>query len=130
MIAHVKARSGPKPALYELDGQTFTLRGWCAQRGLLVATVKGRLRKGLSLREALAAPLQDMPHPSARLYEMDGESLPLRAWCDRFHIAYATVYKRLRAGWTLRADLAATCVRKGGWHSPKTPEHVKRGEPA
>ncbi len=80
--------------LMTLGNRTQTIMQWCKELGLNYATVKSRLRGGLSDSEALG--IGYSPEESLTI---KGESKTFREWSAISGIAPGTIRRRSRAGW-------------------------------
>jgi len=65
MTELAKAHPTQRRRFFELDGQVLCLRDWARRGGMSEMTLKTRLAKGMSLREALAMPLNPNYQASA-----------------------------------------------------------------
>jgi hypothetical protein len=108
---------------YTIDGVTKTLPAWAAERGVNVPTVRGRMRLGESIEQALDPNIRK-PEPykykqrppkaekvltrPRKYYTVNGETLTLNGWSDRFGIPYSTLRYRLRTGFTIEEALNLT----------------------
>lgn len=59
---------------------------------------------------------------SARLHELDGESLTIREWAERFGLPRGLVAVRVSKGWDLRVALTRQPVAHGG---PRRTVHAR-----
>ena len=80
-----------------LDGETRTLRRWCALKNLKYRSVWSRMRTyGWPAERALSTPARSFRDPLT----LDGETLTIKQWCRRndflFH-GLETVARRLAA---------------------------------
>lgn len=53
VVAADQSRNTRRNRYFEIDGESMTLKDWCARRNVPVGTVHGRLARGMSIRDAL-----------------------------------------------------------------------------
>ncbi len=91
-----------------LDGETRTLRRWCALKNLKYRSVWSRMRTyGWPAERALSTPARSFRDPLT----LDGETLTIKQWCRRNNFSYSTALRRLHAGW--RPEFAVSVPAKG-----------------
>lgn len=108
-------RNCPK---YELNGKTQTAREWATELGLPYATLKYRLRTGMSIEEAVSVPVGKMQdrHFTDEL-KWEGKVWTFTALAQRYGLKVGTLIKRYREyGWPLKEALETPVQRKTASH--------------
>jgi hypothetical protein len=117
-----EALTAPKktPKLYTINGVSKTLPEWAKTASVNEGTVRGRMRNGESLEQALSGehrptkPYSHKPRPETktkvvkrprRYFTIGGETLTLNQWSERCNMSYSTLRYRLRTGFTIEEAL-------------------------
>lgn len=78
-------------------GVTKTVTEFSNALGLDVETVLNRINNyGYSIEEALEIPVRKCPHKNAPKYEVDGESLTMREWAEKFGMTRSQLKSKAR----------------------------------
>ena len=83
----------PKAKIYTVDGVTGTLTQICDHFGIKKETAKHRLRRGMSVEEAIKTPVR-----SAKQYTVNGFTGSLKEVSEHFGASYSVVEQRLKSG--------------------------------
>lgn len=103
-IAKGPGTHGKVPELHVVDGEAHTLREWSRVRGISYETLKGRIKRGMSLAEALAEGPGVWGKVPAR-YVVDGVERTVGEWAELYGIKADTLRERLRRGLTIAEAL-------------------------
>lgn len=85
---------------HDIDGRTMTTIEWARESGLPYEVVRGRLRAGMRIEDALRAPIKKQP-----LIEHDGRSMTIEAWAIDTGISASTISGRILRGWSVTEAL-------------------------
>lgn len=94
--------------LYELDGRKQTLCQWAHEYGVLERTLRKRVERGMSLREALNREVRPMNHQ----YVAFGKVQSICEWGKEYGISPSTLTRRMNLGMTLEQALKAPSIRR------------------
>ena len=90
-----------------------------------MATVKRRMKEGMTLEEALMKPTK----PRSRVYCVCGEVGTIRILAKKFKVNYSTVINRMDAGYTLEEALTMKKLKPGRKITAKVvPEEKKQDQ--
>ena len=91
-----------KPKKAKKEAQKYegkTLNEWSAELNIPVATLRGRIRRGWDISEALSA--DSHKARAEKLYEFNGKKQNLREWGRELGISADTLHGRInRLGWS------------------------------
>ena len=91
-----RTSAGGPPTLITVRGITKPLQQWAADNGLHPNTIRYRLKRGLSLEEAVAVSTKNTP----RLITIDGDTRSLAEWLRHYNRDHATFYYRIARGYS------------------------------
>ncbi|MFN3362827.1 MAG: hypothetical protein ACK40W_02610 [Allorhizobium sp.] len=107
------------------DGVTQSVCEWGLDYGIPPRMITNRIRSGWTVEEAITKPMP--AKPGAELDEYDfreprgihrlvhnGQSRTLAEWAKALGIQHATLYQRIREGWTVETALNTPLVSKNG----------------
>lgn len=94
----------------EIGGELVLEEELCKSSGKERATVKTRMRKGMSLEEALNTPLMAGP----KWIKIGDDTKILKEWLVHFGLKTVTYYKRIEAGWSVLDALMTPVGKKPG----------------
>lgn len=78
-------------------GETKLITEFANDLGIDVDVVMNRINNhGYTVEEALEKPVRKAPHKNARKYEVDGESLTLSQWAEKFGITRSQLKAKIR----------------------------------
>lgn len=78
-------------------GITKTITEFAYDLGLDVETILNRINNhGYSIEEALEKPIRKCPHKNAPKYEVDGVSLTMREWAEKFGMTRSQLKSKTR----------------------------------
>lgn len=92
------------------EGKEYTLAELSDLHGVNQATLAQRLKKGMSVKEAINKRINF----DYILVEIDGEIKPLKKWCEQLGLPYKTIHARVSRGWEPKEALQKP-VRKGNY---------------
>ena len=69
-MARPKAEAGSHKKVYEINGEVKTLGEWAKQYGVIRTTVHDRMKRGMTLQEALTTPLHTVSKPRINYNKM------------------------------------------------------------
>jgi hypothetical protein len=88
------AATPKKPRFLTLGGEVCSIKQTAATHGVCPGTIRGRVRAGMSLEEAV---MTDNKNPR-RLLTFEGETLTVNEWSRRLGINHQTIHERLKRG--------------------------------
>lgn len=92
----------PKPhrqaARYPVEGAMLSIPEAAAKYGVKLKTVEGRIRRGLTLQEAVLQPVRVGREPVYPTVEVDGEQLSVNQAAKRIHASHDSVRKWIADG--------------------------------
>ncbi len=91
-----RTSAGGPPTLITVRGITKPLQQWAADNGLHPNTIRYRLKRGLSLEEAVAVSTKNTP----RLITIDCDTRSLAEWLRHYNRDHATFYYRIARGYS------------------------------
>lgn len=95
-----EAAKKKKPGKEAQKFEGKTLQEWSEELNIPVATLRGRMRRGWKVEEALNA--DSHKARKEKLYEFNGKKQNLRAWGEELGISHHTLTGRLtRLGWSV-----------------------------
>jgi hypothetical protein len=105
------ARVGYRAAYYTVNGVTDTLTGWSGRTGIHISTLYCRMKKGMSMAEAIACqkpvPLGDTP------VTIDGVTRTVREWANQCGCTVSGIHFRMcRKGESAEAAVGHFARRK------------------
>ena len=89
----LKCRRKYEESQWEIDGVTKNAYEWCEEYNINRSTVDSRLRRGMSLKDALSTPIKSR---STAVYEAFGERGTLTLLCERYGMREQTVLYRMK----------------------------------
>lgn len=101
-------------------GKTKTQSEWARTYGIDLATLRARLKRGMTFSEAVETPVDKQYANRQRLITYQGRTQRLAAWCREYGIQHTVVVKRIRRGWSIH-DALTKPVRPNGHVSAHVP---------
>jgi hypothetical protein len=101
---------------HEIAGEKKILPVWCEEFNISQAVVRGRLKRGWSLEDALSLPVGTRTQkPRAHFLEIDGVSKTMSEWSADSGVKLATIWNRVKLGWPAKDAVFVPLVsdRKG-----------------
>lgn len=109
---------GRKPKILTLDGKTQTITAWAKERGITPHCIRGRLKKGMSIREALFS--GNCQKDKAKKYPYRNENKTLDEWSQKAGIPADTLYRRIvHSGWPMGEALSTPLGQRRKTYSRK-----------
>lgn len=94
------------PCLFTYNGETLNVKQWAERIDISHGTLASRLRHGMSIEQALTAPVQqgrpkgskpvNLIRPATERHTVKGESLTLPQWAERIGISYGALMQRAK----------------------------------
>lgn len=95
----------PKAKLYTIGDRSRTLDQWSREYGKSVETVRERLKRGMTILEALTKPSRGSPL-NVKTITYKGRTMTLQQWADKLDLSVAALSRRLRnPTWTAEKAL-------------------------
>lgn len=113
-----QARNKSNNVIIELDGIRKTAADWAQELGLDMSTLCKRIKRGMPPADALAPVIQDRSERGTKkAWTLNGETMPLRRWAERFGMKYALVKHRVQQlEWPLDRALIVPPGASSRWH--------------
>lgn len=105
------------------NGESLSIKEWSEKAGFSKDLIRGRLRMGWSIKDALTKPCnKQCKGATAKKLEHDGELLTTKEWAQKTGLSYGLINNRLRSGWSVARALTepANTIR------PRTTSKKKR----
>lgn len=96
--------------IIEYEGKEYTLAELSDLHHMNSATLAQRLDKGMSIKKALNKKINF----NYILVEYEGETKPLKQWCEQLGLPYKTIHARVLRGWD-PIEAIQKPVRKGNY---------------
>lgn len=96
--------------IVEYTGKEYTLAELAGLKGINRATLAQRLDKGMPVEKALNKRINF----DYILVEHEGETKPLKQWCEHLGLPYKTIHARVSRGWEPKKALLKP-IRKGNY---------------
>lgn len=78
----------------------MVISDWAKELGVERKTLIHRLKIGVPVAIAFSAEARNLPGQRRfEIVEIDGESLNVRDWCERYGITTFLYYRRIKQGW-------------------------------
>jgi hypothetical protein len=85
---------------FEHEGRKMVISDWAKELGVERKTLIHRLKIGVPVAIAFSAEARNLPGQRRfEIVEIDGESLNVRDWCERYGITTFLYYRRIKQGW-------------------------------
>jgi hypothetical protein len=95
-----------------IEGKRLHLFEWAELVGKKPATIRGRIKRGVSPREAVYG---EVLRP--KMYNINGKRKTLSEWCMKLGVKRVTVRRRLSAGWPIKKAFTGS-LQQISWKSP------------
>lgn len=108
------------------NGESLTIKEWSERAGFSKDLIRGRLRSGWSIQDALTKPTDtNCKGGTAKKLEHCGELLTTREWAQRTGLSYGLINNRLRSGWSV----ARALTEPANTYRPRKSKKKKRIKP-
>ena len=92
--------------LHTIGERTRSLKEWSAEYGLTLETVTARMRRGMSLMDALTTPCPMPTAPERKTLTLKGRTMTMQEWADELGLSLSGLSHRLHnPAWTLEKAL-------------------------
>lgn len=95
---HAQSRNKTNSRMITLEGVTKNWIDWCRYYDIPESTVRNRINRGMSVKEALTKPVKEVKFSKHTKVSIGGEVLSIEVWCRKYNIKidsvrYLVVYK-------------------------------------